>query len=61
MNRVIQLLNRSINDLGEIEEEIRGMNEDEFDQLSSSYPFNEYFHELVSGLEQWKSDIENTS
>ncbi|ASN06108.1 hypothetical protein [Virgibacillus necropolis] len=60
MDRIVQLLNGSIDELDKLEEEIRQINEDEFDQLSSSYPFNEYFHEVVSGLKKWKNDIENT-
>ncbi|MFV8829013.1 hypothetical protein [Alkalihalobacterium sp. APHAB7] len=58
MDRVIQLLDGSINELSKLEEELKNLNEDELGQIAASYPFNDYFHELVSKLNRWKNELE---
>ncbi|WP_209121331.1 hypothetical protein [Alkalihalobacillus sp. BA299] len=58
MDKIIQLLNGSITELNKLEKELKNLNEEELGQIAASYPFNDYFHELVMKLEKWKSELE---
>ncbi|WP_078427857.1 hypothetical protein [Alkalihalobacterium alkalinitrilicum] len=59
MDRVLQLLDGSISELNKLENELKNLNEEELGQVAASYPFNDYFHEVVLKLKKWKLEIEN--
>ncbi|WP_216828726.1 hypothetical protein [Alkalihalobacterium elongatum] len=59
MDRVIQFLDGSINELSKLEAELSNLNEEELGQIAATYPFNEYFHELLLKLNNWKKELEN--
>ncbi|MEB1808839.1 MAG: hypothetical protein LPK26_16380 [Bacillaceae bacterium] len=58
MDRVIQILDGSINELTKLEEELKNLNDEELGHIAASYPFNDYFHEFVSKLDRWKKELE---
>ncbi|MBS4214703.1 hypothetical protein [Neobacillus rhizophilus] len=59
MDKVIQLLNSSILVLNQLDKTLKILNEEELEKIASSYPFNDYFHEVISKLKKWKIEIEN--
>ncbi len=60
MEKIISLLNGTIVELDKLENELKNLNEEELGIIASSYPFNEYFHELITSLKKWKKDIEKS-
>lgn len=59
MDKIIQLLDKSISELNKLEKTLENLNEEELRKIAISYPFNDYFHELIFKLKKWKADIEN--
>ncbi|MFC5712928.1 hypothetical protein ACFPU1_09050 [Thalassorhabdus alkalitolerans] len=61
MEDVIKLLNCSIDNLNELEREIKGLNEKELETVASAYPFNHHFLEMIDSLSKWKREIEKVN
>ncbi|TYS69759.1 hypothetical protein FZC76_05865 [Sutcliffiella horikoshii] len=58
MDKVIKFLYGSITELNKLDNELKILDEEELLLISATYPFHDYFHEVVSKLNTWKEEIE---
>lgn len=59
MEKVISLLDSSINELSKLEKEIKQLNDEELMRVAGAYPCNSFFHEIITQFTHWKKQIEN--